>query len=263
MCDQLGVPLAAHKKEDPTTCLMFLGIEIDTEACELRQPQDKLDRLGNLLSQWSKKKACTTRDLQFLVGHLNHVCKVVRPGQSFLRRIIDLLQVSLARRHRASAVRLNLGFRSDMAWWTEFVCTWNGTAFLTTGDLAPTAEFTSDASGSWGCGAWHGHQWLQIPWDSKAQALDVSCKEVIPIILASATWGHKWAGYQVVCHCDNQVAVAALRSRSSRQPHLMHLLRCVAFAEASLNFNISATYISTRSNHLADDPSRDRVHTFL
>ena len=61
-------------------------------------------------------KACTTRDLQSLVGHLNHACKVVRPGRSFLRRIIDLLRVSLARRHRTSAVRLNLGFRSDMAW---------------------------------------------------------------------------------------------------------------------------------------------------
>ena len=133
--------------------------------------------------------------------------------------------------------------------------TWNGTAFLTTGDLAPTAEFTSDASGSWGCGAWHGHQWLQTPWDSKAQALDISCKELIPIILASATWGHKWARHQVVCHCDNQVVVAALRSCSSRQPHLMHLLKCVAFAEASLNFNMSATYISSKSNHLADDSS--------
>ena len=144
VCDQLGVPLAAHKKEGPTTCLTFLGIEIDTEACELRLPQDKLDRLGNLLSQWSKKKACTTRDLQSLVGHLNHACKVVRPGRSFLRRIIDLLQVSLARRHRAAAVRLNLGFRSDMAWWTEFVGTWNRTAFLMTGDLAPTAEFASE-----------------------------------------------------------------------------------------------------------------------
>ena len=97
----------------------------------------------------------------------------------------------------------------------------------------------------------------------KAQALDIFCKELIPIILASATWGHKWAGHQVVYHCDNQVVVAALRSRSSRQPHLIHLLRCMAFTEASLNFNMSATYISTRSNHLADDLSRDRVHTFL
>ena len=94
VCDQLGVPLAAHKKEGPATCLTFLGIKIDTHACELRLPQYKLDRLGNLLSQWSKKKACTTRDLQSLVGHLNHDCKVVRPRQSFLQRIIDLLQVS-------------------------------------------------------------------------------------------------------------------------------------------------------------------------
>ena len=115
--------------------------------------------------------------------------------------------------------------------------TGNETAFLTTGDLAPTAEFASDPSGSWGCGAWHSYQWLQIPWDSKAQALDISCKELIPIISASATWGHKWARHQVVCHCDNQVVVAALCSCSSRQPHLMHMLRCVAFAELACTNN--------------------------
>ncbi len=32
VCAQLGVPMAPHKREGPTTCLIFLGIEIDTVA---------------------------------------------------------------------------------------------------------------------------------------------------------------------------------------------------------------------------------------
>ena len=39
-CSRLGVPIAAHKKEGPSTCLVFLGIENDTAVGELRLPED-------------------------------------------------------------------------------------------------------------------------------------------------------------------------------------------------------------------------------
>ncbi len=82
-----------------------------------------------------------------------------------------------------------------------------------------------------------------------------------PIILACACWGQGWTGHRVACLCDNQVMVAAIGSRSSRQPHL---LRCLAFAEASrLNCSVVAMYISTSMNHLADDLSRNRSISFL
>lgn len=67
----------------------------------------------------------------------------------------------------------------------------------------------------------------------------------------------------VECHCDNQVVVACLRSRSSRHKGLMHLLRCLVFIEATLSFTITATYINTKANSLADDLSRDNLASFL
>ena len=41
-CSSLGVPVAEHKREGPTTCLTFLGIAMDTESAQLRLPVDKL-----------------------------------------------------------------------------------------------------------------------------------------------------------------------------------------------------------------------------
>ena len=38
----LGIPVAAHKTEGPTSVLVFLGILIDTQAFELHLPADKL-----------------------------------------------------------------------------------------------------------------------------------------------------------------------------------------------------------------------------
>ena len=36
ICDELGVPLATDKLEGPTSCLTFLGIELDMRAGQLR-----------------------------------------------------------------------------------------------------------------------------------------------------------------------------------------------------------------------------------
>ena len=41
-CKCLGVPVAAHKTEGPSTCLTFLGIQIDTVAMCLSLAEDKL-----------------------------------------------------------------------------------------------------------------------------------------------------------------------------------------------------------------------------
>ena len=118
---ELGVPVATHKTEGPATCLVFLGIEIDTIAGELRLPQVKLQRLHSLLTQWGDKRVCSRKELESLIGLLNHACKVVRHGRSFLRRMIDLPHSDYVSRACNSApIRLNAGFRADLAWWRSF-----------------------------------------------------------------------------------------------------------------------------------------------
>ena len=259
-CAFLNLPMAAHKREGPSTCLTILGIIIDTIAGQLRLPQEKLQRLQSLLHQWRFKKACTRKELESLIGLLNHACKVVRSGRSFLRRMLDLLHsVPPSQTH----IRLNLEFRSDLAWWNTFLTHWNGISFLPPPAHLPTLELTTDASGSWGCSAWHGFSWFQLQWDSRSFDLSIAEKELIPIVLACASWGSTWESRQVLCHCDNQVVVAALRSRSSKSKGIMHLLRCLVFVEARQRCYLNPVYIDTKSNHLADDLSRNRLSLFF
>ena len=114
-CAELGIPIAEHKREGPVTCLTFLGIEVDTVAMQLRLPLDKLRRLQGLLSDWGDKKTCERRELESLIGLLNHACKVVRCGRSFLRRMLDLLLGVPMPRTRPHPIRLNRAFRSDLS----------------------------------------------------------------------------------------------------------------------------------------------------
>ena len=84
----------------------------------------------------------------------------------------------------------------------------------------------------WDCGAWHGASWFQYPWNVEEPGLDITVKELFPVVMAGAIWGHRWNGYHITNHCDNQAVVAVLNSRTSREKHLMHLLRCSFFYEA-------------------------------
>lgn len=263
VCATLGVPLAHHKRDGPTTCLTFLGIEVDTVASELRLPQEKLTRLQFLLTEWGDRKVCHRRELESLVGILNHACKVVRAGRSFLRRMLDLLKGGQHHRLHPHPIRLNRSFRSDLMWWRLFVARWNGVSFLPPPADLPRLQMASDASGSWGCGAWHGTHWFQLPWDHRSAVLPIMAKELLAALLACAVWGSSWSHHCVTVLCDNQAVVACLRSRSCHDHHIMHMLRTLAFIEASFAFTIIPQYISTSDNHLADDLSRNCLFSFL
>ena len=261
-CRELGVPIAEHKRDSPTTCLTYLGIEIDSVASQLRLPQEKLERLNTLLTEWGDRKVCERRQLESLVGTLNHACKVVRCGRSFLRRMLDLLKGSPVRPRHPFQIRLNRAFRSDLIWWRMFAKSWNGVSFLCPSSRLPQLHMASDASGSWGCGAWHDRSWFQLQWDERSSPLSITAKELLPIVLAVAVWGPRWNGHHVICLCDNQAVVACLRSRTSREGHIMHMLRTLAFIEAQQSFALSPRYIDTKANHLADDLSRDNLSSF-
>jgi hypothetical protein len=42
ICQDLGVPIATEKSVNPTTIMVFLGLEIDTNAMSVRIPSHKI-----------------------------------------------------------------------------------------------------------------------------------------------------------------------------------------------------------------------------
>lgn len=259
LCTELNLPIAQDKREGPSTCVTFLGIEIDSVAQELRLPARKRLQLQLTLKQWEGKRAASKRELQSLIGMLNHAASVVRPGRTFLRQLIDTMKVPKKQSHQ---VRLNLHCRSDIAWWSLFLERWNGVALLPSYSQGPAVA--SDASGNWGCGAFtrDSLQWFQVRWPPAWQQINIAAKELFPVVVAAAVWGRHWGGKCVHFHSDNQAVVAALSARTARDPRLMHLLRCLFFFEAHFRFEHQAHHLPGKMNQLADALSRDRVSEF-
>ena len=255
----LGIPIALHKTEGPATVLIFLGILIDTEAFELRLPAEKLARLQETIGLWANKRACKRKDLESLLGHLSHAATVIPQGRTFLRQLFPLLALDRAPHH---FVRLSAGARADLQWWKAFLQDWNGTSFFPA--LSPSIEVFSDASGSYGCGAFSTpYGWFQLEWPEIWQPFHITAKELLPIVLAAALWGGLWKRTCVCFKCDNMAVVDILTSHTSKDQLLMHLLRCLVFYAAFYGFSFIAEHVPGVTNTAADAISRDNISLFL
>lgn len=101
-----------------------------------------------------------------------------------------------------------------------------------------------------GCGALFGTQWFQYQCPEGMDKANITRRELIPIILAVAIWGHEWSRKTVVAQCDNLAVVDALNRGYGREPDIMHLMRCLFFFSALFHFRLIAKHIPGKQNIL-------------
>lgn len=213
MFEFLGLPVAEDKLEGRDTQLTFLGLELDTITMEIRLPSEKLVTLQALIMSWLGRRSCSKRELESLVGSLSHAAQVVRCGKTFLRHTFELLAAVQKAHH---FIRLNTSFKSDLQWWDMFLCQLNGRSLDVTSRFS--VSFTTDASGSIGCGALWPPFWLQYLWPETVKG-EMSCrddgitfKELLPIVFTCAVLRYRWRNVSVRVFCDNMGMVAVVNS---------------------------------------------------
>ena len=176
--------------------------------------------------------------------------------------VLSTTSSSTARRFHHH-IRLNREFRADLAWWQFFTQLWIGIGLLGSYQPNPGQELVSDASGSWGYGAWYGTSWFQHPWSDEAQDQNIATKELFPIVMAAAVWSHQWQKHIITWHCINTAVVAVLNTCSCRDRHLMHLLKYLFFYKAYWQFKMQGRHIAGSCNDRANDLSRNNLPVFL
>ena len=122
----------------------------------------------------------------------------------------------------------------------------------------------SDASGSFGCGAFSSaYGWFQLKWPECWNSIGIAAKELVPVVIAAALWGHRWRRTSVCFVSDNMAVVNILRSRTSKDCILVHLMRCLVFYAAYFGFQFIAKHIPGVLNTAADAISRNNIPLFL
>ena len=161
-CERIGVPIAHEKTMGPSQCLIFAGIELDTNDLEAHLPEDKLTKCKHAVRGMLDRKSVTLRELQRIIGQLNFACMVVVPGRAFLRRLINLTScVSSFHLH----VRLDRSAKADFEGLGHFLEGFNGKALMLpdTWVASNCIQLVTDAAASLGYGRFWGRNGFMGP----------------------------------------------------------------------------------------------------
>ena len=189
LCTTINAPVKSSKIEDPSTRITFLGIVIDTNEMMAGISLEREAELILSIQSLRRKDKCTKYQLFSLVGKLSFMCKVIPAGRIFLRRLLDL-GCKLKRMHHHR--RLTTGTCLDLDWWLAFLPIWSRASYILESNwsTSPSMALYTDASGTFGWGAyWAGH-WIQAHWLPDQIGRDIAWKEPFAIASAVNTWGH-------------------------------------------------------------------------
>ena len=236
---ELGFAINYSKVVGPTTCLTFLGVEVDTVAYTLSLPSDKLCALQEELLATAGRRSITKRSLQSLTGKLNWAAQVIYGGRTHLRRLIDRSNALCLQHHRT---RMTACMSAHLDWWVRFMAVFNGCVPIL--DRRVHTSVSIDACTAGG-GGYHNGDWFHFCWDQweGTSDLHINYKEVLSLQPAAELWGHTWRDRAVTVYSDNQAAVAIINKGSAKDPRMMTSLRRIFWLSAIFNFRISKGYL--------------------
>ena len=256
LCKSLGVPIAPNKTVRPCQRLNFLGIEIDMSVMQARLPPDKLSKYSDLIRYHLTRQNITLSHLQKLIGCL-HFCIIVTVGKPYIRRIIDKTKGLTKPFHHTW---LTNEVKEDLTMWLHFLENYNGRHFLREKIITHSSSFNlhTDACPG-GFGITFGSSWVQSSYPLTWSTKNIAFLELYPIYVAVEMFGSKMKNSHIIFHCDNQAIVSVINKQSSKEKHILTLLRKLLLSLMHFNIYFKVQYLHTYENIACDRISRSQV----
>jgi hypothetical protein len=94
----------------------------------------------------------------------------------------------------------------------------------------------TDATGSLGFWANFESEWIYGSWNELVKDYPITYKELYPIVVSIAVWGSQLANTCLVFHSDSIAVVYIINKQTTKDPHIMRLVR--RFVVACIKYNI-------------------------
>ena len=274
ICGAIGFPVAMDKTTWGEQTIVFLGLLIDLLNEMVCIPKEKVTRAVKMIQLFkqNKKHKATVLQIQRLAGYLNFLCKCIVPGRVFTRRLYSLTSNKLKPYHH---IRLPPDVRQDLDMWLEFLTSLTPLVYCRpfidyTEWTAEDIDMYSDASGSFskGYGAYCKFDWVQNFWCEtdgeffKKINPSIEYLELYGVTVAVYLWIHRFKNKRIKLYCDNNSVCGMINSTVSTCKNCMVLLKIIALQSIKFNVKISAEWINTDSNVIADALSRGQWDRF-
>ena len=261
VCGQIGMPVNTKKTFWGTTCLVFLGLLIDTIMQIICIPTEKIDKAKKLIQDILGQKKVTVHQLQKLCGFLNFLCRAVVPGRAFMRCLYGHIAGNHLKPHHH--LRISGEMRADLNMWLIFLN--HPTAYCRPfmdihGVNAVDIDFFTDSfkNFSLGFGRICGDSWFYHCWDSFTAEVQPSIEylELYAVVTGVLLWIERFRNKRVYLFCDNQSVVHMINGMTSSCKNCMILIRILTLQGLFNNVRIFCKHVRSEDNGPADALSR-------
>ena len=196
LLSKLGLEISVKKLVPPSHRAICLGVEIDTHERTVSIPAEKLERICELVEQWSTKKICTKRQLQSLLGNLLYMHKCVHPARIFLIHMLDLLRQN----YDSKNITITVKFKRDLRWLKKFLKNYNGISF---DDHVRSRDILELDACLTGLGDRCENLVYHMSLPQHCKNLGIVQLEMINILVAIRIFSKIWSKKHVLVKCDN------------------------------------------------------------
>ena len=269
----LGFHVAYDKVSPPSTCTIFLGIEIDSLNMELRLPEVKIQKLNAQLDSVITAGRITKVDLESLGGLLSHCAHLVRGGRIFCRRLYNLYKEVCGKGYKF--IKIPEIVIADLKWWKVFCRTFNGVSPINNRDHHDPMVSDSSLKGfgvylgqDWAAGSWELDPGFTINSNCEHVALppiedrgivdfnNINVLELWPILIGLRRWSKLVSNKTLTVFTDNTQVMYMLIKGSSTNTTCMAWIKEIYWICVFNNIELKPKYVSTSSNLIADTLSR-------
>ena len=251
--DELGIMQAVHKICLPARQMVWLGILFDSVQMTMSIPPAKLAEVGEIVRSWQGRSRATRHDMQCLLGLLQFVASVSPPTRIFTNRMLQDLREAPAR----GSESLSLGFRRDLAFFSELLPQFNGVKIMDKATVGCQDVLELDACLS-GCGAFAGREYYseEFPEEVQGEGHAIARLELLNVVVALKVWARDWAGQRVKVKCDNDNACRAIQTGRSRDAFMQACVRELFLWRARFDVELMAVHCPGVDMGRADALSR-------
>ena len=250
--EQIRVEVAPDKIVEPTTCLEFLGITLDSNTMTMEIPQEKITEIQQELNRWLYKSKASRKEVESLVGKLQLMGKCIKPGRIFISRLINWMKTL----QRQGVHTIPREARKDITWWASFITSHNGISIIWLHNNRDVDQLIATDASKYGFGGISGQEYFRDRFPERWKERNIAELEIRAVIVALKIWGPKLKGQYFWVHVDNEAVAIIINTGASRDEVLQDSLREIAMIAAQHQFLIKAKHISGISNRIPDWLSR-------
>lgn len=260
---------------EPTTRLVYLGIECDSSQCRFEVPADKLDKLEVILKEAVSTQKITFATLEKLAGKCTSMQVAVPAAKRythFMYKQIAKFQKSAKSRVSATVkIAKNSGLMGELVRWLEVRERMNGAPWYKASHQLLSLTGATDASSSgWG-GVTRGPD--GIPFEAAADFpadwvwTHINEKEGYALLeslkLCTVQRPLQILGSTVVIDVDNTTLFHAFRKGSSKSDTLHNIIVDLFWLQVERDFTLDLRWVCSADNKEADDLSRVRTIDYV